>query len=234
MAKFWSDILVPLAIAGAVAAQTVGVDMHRASRLHAWFPQVARDTVTAEVQDSTRPLRPDTATRLKPDTAAQQLPDTAKAITDTAKAIADTTRSPLDSLADEEDFDFFGEAADTLPKVFARDTMKVPDSLRITDPFLYQWYVATKDGYTHKVNRALRSWAERAGLEDVTHIKFYSARKSWATYARNLAGVEKATIDEALAHKGDYALADIYIAKSWDHLNAANKKVLALLRWPSN
>ena len=151
MAKFWSDILVPLAIAGAVAAQTVGVDMHRASRLHAWFPQVARDTVTAEVQDSTRPLRPDTATRLKPDTAAQQLPDTAKAITDTAKAIADSTRSPLDSLADEEDFDFFGVPEDTLPKVFARDTMKVPDSLRITDPFLYQWYVATKDGYTHKL-----------------------------------------------------------------------------------
>ena len=81
---------------------------------------------------------------------------------------------------------------------------------------------------TPKVNAGLKRWAEKRGVRPFT---FYAARKSWATYARNLAGVEKATIDEALAHKGDYALADIYIAKSWDHLNAANKKVLALLRW---
>ena len=132
MAKFWSDILVPLAIAGAVAAQIIGVDMHRAARLHAWFPQAARDTVSAQAIPDTI-ARPDTLTH--PDTLARP----------------DTTRSPLDSLAEEEDFDFFGEAEDTLPKVFARDTMKVPDSLRITDPFLYQWYVATKDGYTHRL-----------------------------------------------------------------------------------
>ena len=112
MAKFWSDIVLPLAIAGAVAAQTVGVEVNRARRLHTWLPQ--RDTVTA-VQ-------------------------------------ADTTRTTEGSFTDDEDFDLFAEAAeDTLPRVFARDTMKVPDSLRITDPFLYQWYVATKDGYTHKL-----------------------------------------------------------------------------------
>ncbi len=112
MAKIWSDILVPLALAGAVAAQTVGVEVNRAARLHAFFPQ--RDTVTT--------------------------------------ALPDTTRSPLDSLAAEEDFDLFAEPQeDTLPKVFARDTMKVPDSLKTTDPFLYQWYVAVKDGYTHKI-----------------------------------------------------------------------------------
>ena len=114
MAKFWSDIVVPLAIAGAVAAQTVGVEVNRAARLHPWFPQAPRDTVL-----------------LSP---------------------PDTSRSPLDTLADEEDFDLFAIAPeDTLPKVFARDTMKVPDSLKTTDPFLYQWYVATKDSYTHRV-----------------------------------------------------------------------------------
>ena len=112
MAKFWSDIVLPLAIAGAVAAQTVGVEVNRARRLHAWLPQ--RDTVTT-VQ-------------------------------------ADTTRTTEGSFTDDEDFDLFADVAeDTLPKVFARDTMKVPDSLRITDPFLYQWYVATKDSYTHKL-----------------------------------------------------------------------------------
>jgi len=65
---------------------------------------------------------------------------------------ADTVRrSPLDSLADEEDFDLFADqAVDTTPKVYARDTMKVPDSLRFTDPFLYRWYIAVKDSFTHR------------------------------------------------------------------------------------
>ena len=123
MAKIWSDIVLPIAVAGAVAAQTVGVEVNRARRLQAWFPQ--RDTVTAV------------------------MPDSALVQKDTVlKTLADTTVAKLE---DEEEFDLFAEADDTLPKVFARDTMKVPDSLRITDPFLYQWYVATKDGYTHKL-----------------------------------------------------------------------------------
>ena len=116
MAKIWKDILLPAAIAGAVAAQTLGVDISRASRLHAWFPQAARDTVLQTLSDTTVKSAPDT---LKKDS--------------------------------EEDFDLFGEEQDTLPKVFARDTMKVPDSLRLTDPFLYKWYVATRDSYTHKL-----------------------------------------------------------------------------------
>lgn len=79
-----------------------------------------------------------------------------------------------------------------------------------------------KDLCTQKVNGALRKWAEREGLEPFT---FYAARHTWATTARRI-GVEKATIDEALAHKGDYALADIYIEKSWTEANAANRRVL--------
>ena len=121
MAKFWTDILVPAAIVGAVAAQTLGVEVSRASRLHAWFPQAARDTLV----------------------------QTAPGITDSIQAPADSTVMLRDTL--EEDFDFFGVEEDTLPQVFARDTMKVPDSLKVTDPFLYQWYVATKDGYTHRL-----------------------------------------------------------------------------------
>ena len=81
---------------------------------------------------------------------------------------------------------------------------------------------------TTKVNAALKRLAARMGIEPFT---FYAARKSWATYARNICKIEKATVDEALAHKGDYALADVYIAKSWEHLNEANRRVLALLRW---
>jgi len=41
---------------------------------------------------------------------------------------------------------------DTL-QIFARDTMKVPDSLRLTDPFLYRYYVAVKDSLTHVIVR---------------------------------------------------------------------------------
>ena len=118
MAKVWADILLPMAIAGTVAAQTLGVEVNRARVLHAWFPEAKRDTVQV---DSTR------------------------------KPLDSLAKSPIDSLAQEEDFELFGAPEDTTPTVFARDTMKVPDSLKVTDPFLYQWYVATKDSYTHKL-----------------------------------------------------------------------------------
>ena len=81
---------------------------------------------------------------------------------------------------------------------------------------------------TAKVNAALHRIADREGLE---RFNFYAARKSWATYARVICKIEKATVDEALAHRGDYRIADIYIAKSWTHLNEANRKVIGLLHW---
>ena len=124
MAKIWTDILVPLAIAGAVAAQTLGVEVTRASRLGAWFPSAQTDTT-------------------------KRLPDSLKTLPDSLKTRPDSLKVQADTL--DEDFDFFGEPADTTPKITARDTMKVPDSLKVTDPFLYQWYVATKDSYTHRV-----------------------------------------------------------------------------------
>ena len=127
MAKLWTDILLPLAVAGGVAAQTLGVEMNRARVLHAWFPDARRDTV--QVDSLHRPL--DSLARA----AMEQMQK-------------DSIRARRDSLTEEEDL--FG-AEDNVPTVFARDTMKVPDSLKLTDPFLYQWYVATKDSYTHKL-----------------------------------------------------------------------------------
>ena len=138
MASLWTDILVPLAIMGGIAAQTVGVEMHRAARLRSHFPEV-------------RLAQQDTLSR-QADTL-QSAADSLHIPADSLWVPADTSaRSPLDSLAAEEDFDLFAEPQeDTTPQVFARDTMKVPDSLRLTDPFLYQWYVATKDSYTHRL-----------------------------------------------------------------------------------
>ena len=86
----------------------------------------------------------------------------------------------------------------------------------------------TKDICTTKLNARLRAWAEREGLPGFT---FYAARHTWATLARR-AGVEKATVDECLGHVGDFALTDIYAERSWELLDAANDKVLALFEWP--
>ena len=43
------------------------------------------------------------------------------------------------------------EEDDTIPRIFARDTMKVPDSLREIDPFRYKYYVALIDSLTHRI-----------------------------------------------------------------------------------
>lgn len=42
---------------------------------------------------------------------------------------------------------------DTMPHLTARDTIKVPDSLRFTDPFRFKYYVALIDSLTHTIVR---------------------------------------------------------------------------------
>ena len=52
----------------------------------------------------------------------------------------------LEGLPEEEDST---AALDTIPHLTARDTIKVPDSLKFTDPFRYKYYVALLDSLTH-------------------------------------------------------------------------------------
>ena len=127
MKNLWSEILVPAFIAGLTVIGTVGVE-------------------------TTRTVRPDARVRLlrevRLDTLTQ---DTVHR--DTVKPAPQKKETIVKDLSDD-DFDFFGveeEAIDTTPRVYARDTMKVPDSLRLTDPFLYQYYVAVKDSLTHRL-----------------------------------------------------------------------------------
>ena len=127
MKNLWSEILVPAFIAGLTVIGTVGVE-------------------------TTRTVRPDARVRLlrevRLDTLTQ---DTVHR--DTVKPAPQKKETIVKNLSDD-DFDFFGveeEAIDTTPRVYARDTMKVPDSLRLTDPFLYQYYVAVKDSFTHRL-----------------------------------------------------------------------------------
>ena len=124
MKNLWSEILVPAFIAGLTVIGTVGVE-------------------------TTRTVRPDARVRLLREVRLDTLTQDTVHL-DTVKPAPQTIVKDLS----DDDFDFFGveeEAIDTTPRVYARDTMKVPDSLRLTDPFLYQYYVAVKDSFTHRL-----------------------------------------------------------------------------------
>lgn len=56
-------------------------------------------------------------------------------------------------LGDGSDTLDFYAAVDTLPHLTARDTIPVPDSLRLTDPFRFKYYVALIDSLTHTIVR---------------------------------------------------------------------------------
>ncbi len=59
--------------------------------------------------------------------------------------------SIADSLLAGDDTLIFEEVLeDTLPQLTARDTIKAPDSLRLTDPWRYRYYVALLDSLTHR------------------------------------------------------------------------------------
>lgn len=84
------------------------------------------------------------------------------------------------------------------------------------------------DHVTRIINRGLERWCDAEGIERFT---FYAVRKAWATIARGKAGVEKAIVDEGLAHVGDYRMTDIYAERPWEQINEANKRVLELFQW---
>ena len=83
---------------------------------------------------------------------------------------------------------------------------------------------------TRRINRGLKSYAEARSIDTFT---FYSARHSFATLARSSAcGIDKATVDEMLIHRGSLDMADRYIEKDWKIYWEANKKLLDLFEWP--
>ena len=128
MKNLWSEILVPAVIASLTVIGTVGVE-------------------------SARVVRPDTRVRLLREVRLDTLRRDTVPQDTTKKAAPAKKDTVLQDLSDD-DFDFFGVTVkdpDTLPRVFARDTIKVPDSLRLTDPFLYRYYVAVKDSFTHRL-----------------------------------------------------------------------------------
>ena len=84
-----------------------------------------------------------------------------------------------------------------------------------------------KDRCSAIINRSLKKWCES---HEVPVFTFYAARHTWASLARK-AGVEKATIDEALCHVGEFDMADIYAERNWEIINEANRRVIDLFMW---
>ena len=85
----------------------------------------------------------------------------------------------------------------------------------------------TPDIATAKVNKGLARWCGDAGVDVFT---YGAGRHSWASISR-AAGVEKATGDDAMAHKGEYSVFDIYAEKAWNLIDDALREVVGLFNW---
>ena len=87
----------------------------------------------------------------------------------------------------------------------------------------YHWY-GSVNAFSAAVNYGLKKIGKAIGVED---LEFYAARHSWATIANNEAGVDKYTVHACLNHVDEtMRVTDIYIKKSWDFIDKANRKVL--------
>lgn len=84
------------------------------------------------------------------------------------------------------------------------------------------------NNFMRAVNKGLKDICEHLGLE--VNITTNWARHSWASLARNKAGVPKADIDFCLGHvNNDYKMADIYIDIDYGICDHVNRAVLNLL-----
>lgn len=81
--------------------------------------------------------------------------------------------------------------------------------------------------FNGNINIGLKTIGEMIGVED---LEYYAARHTWATVARNKAGIDKETIHEALCHIDEnMKITDIYIDRDYSQQDAANAKVLELV-----
>lgn len=84
------------------------------------------------------------------------------------------------------------------------------------------------NNFMRAVNKGLKDICENLRLD--MNITSNWARHSWASLARNKAGVPKADIDFCLGHvNNDYKMADIYIDIDYSICDQANRAVLNLL-----
>lgn len=85
------------------------------------------------------------------------------------------------------------------------------------------------NNFLKAVNRNLKIISKELGLG--VKLSTNWARHSWASIARNKAGIAKADVDFCLGHvNNDYKMADIYIDIDYSVCDRANRAVLDLLR----
>lgn len=84
------------------------------------------------------------------------------------------------------------------------------------------------NSFSRAINIGLKAIGKDIGVDD---LEFYSARHTWATLAINEAHVDKYTVHQALGHVDDeMRVTDIYIKKSYNNVDDANRRVLDLLK----
>ena len=127
MKKMVAKIWVPALLVMIAAVQSFGIDVHRAVRLWSLADSLA-------------------LTRLDDTTGTEAAPADSLRIDSIITGLFPADSTAADSLASDS------TAVDStiLDTLFltARDTIKVPDSLKETDPFFYKYYIAVKDSTT--------------------------------------------------------------------------------------
>ena len=118
MKNFMAKIWVPALLVLLAAVQSFGIDAHRAARIFS----LADTLVLNSLDDTTAAVRPAIDSVQSTDSVMKD-----SVLTDTAA---------VDTMS-----------VDTLV-LTARDTIKVPDSLKEADPFFYKYYIAVKDSVT--------------------------------------------------------------------------------------
>ncbi len=105
------------------------------------------------------------------------------------------------------------------------DKYRDPSGQRV---FCFYKHYSSVDAFSAALNKGLKLIGKFVGVDD---LEFYAARHTWATIAVNEAGVDKYTVHQSLNHVDDtMRVTDIYIKKSWNNVDDANRKVLDLVK----
>jgi len=135
MKDFMAKIWVPALLVMIAAVQSFGIDAGRAVGLRR-----SADSLRLSSLDDSSALA-------------------GIAIDSSAASLPDSLETPADDSMFVLDFANDSTAADTL-EISPKDTIKVPDSLRLTDPFKFKYYIAIKDT---SVRAAVRDSLLQAG-----------------------------------------------------------------------
>lgn len=98
---------------------------------------------------------------------------------------------------------------------------------------VFNFYQRYSDSHTFNanINKGLKKIGAMHEVS-IADLEFYAARHTWATLARNKAGIDKATIHEALNHVDEQMrITDIYIDRDYSKQDEANKTLLELVRF---